>query len=182
MLKRILLGFGLAVLVAVVILVVVIQMQPDTFAVERSVVVEAPADEIFPHINDFKAWDAWSPWAQLDPNATMTFSDPASGKGATMSWAGNDQVGEGKMTILESRPGEFVEFEQEFFKPMAGKAGLKVSLTPGSGGTKVHWRMEGENDFLGKAMCLLMDMDAMIGMDFEKALAKIKEVAEKKKS
>jgi len=98
MLKKILIG--LAVLVA--LFVVIVAMQPSDFRVEKSATIAAPPTEVFAQVNDLHKWDAWSPWAKLDPEAKIAFEGPESGQGAAMSWSGNDRVGEGKMTIVES--------------------------------------------------------------------------------
>src|SRR4051812_19963646 len=93
----------------IVILVVIIAMQSPTFSVVRSAAISAPPEKVFAQVNDFHAWNGWSPWAKLDPNCKYVYGEPSAGQGATYGWAGNDQVGEGKMTILESKPGELVK-------------------------------------------------------------------------
>jgi hypothetical protein len=158
---------------------VVVGMQPDTFSVQRSVTIAASPAAVFDQVNDFQAWDGWSPWKELDPNAKKTLSTPSAGKGATFGWSGNDKVGEGSLTILESRPGEMVDIEQVFVRPLAGKARMVFTFAPEVGGTKVTWTMDGTNNFLGKAMCMIVDMDAMLGKDFDRGLANMKTVAEK---
>jgi uncharacterized protein YndB with AHSA1/START domain len=178
MLKKCLIA--LAVLaVALVGLCVVIGLQPSTFTVERSTTIAAPPAAVFPHVNDVRAWDAWSPWSKLDPNAEMTISTPSAGRGASIAWNGNDQIGEGTMVILESRPDELVELEQSFVRPMEGKARIAFALAPAGDQTNVTVKMTGENGFLGKAICLFMDLDAMLGKEFEQALANLKGVVEK---
>lgn len=157
----------------------VISLQPSSFAVERSATMAAAPGAVFAQVNDLKAWDDWSPWSKLDPNAKTTLSTPSAGKGATFAWAGNDQIGEGNLTIVESKPDELVEVEQVFVKPYAGKCRLAFTLVPAAGGTKVTWKMDGTNDFFGKAFCLFMDMDAMLGTPFEQGLANLKQVVEK---
>jgi len=176
--KKILIALGV-LFAGLIVLCVVISLQPSTYSVQRSATIAAPPATVFGQVNDLKAWDAWSPWKKLDPNAKMTMSEPSAGKGATFSWAGNDQIGEGRMTILESRPDEFVGLEQVFVKPFAGRAETTFALAPEGSGTKVTWKLFGTKDFFSKAVCMLMDMDAMIGKDFEEGLANIKAVAEK---
>src|ERR1044071_2399156 len=107
----------IVVAVVVVLFLIVVAMQPSDFRVTRSITIATPPEAIFPHVNELKKWDAWSPWMKLDPNAKSTFEGPPAGKGASMSWAGNKEVGEGKMTISESRPNELVRFKLEFYKP-----------------------------------------------------------------
>jgi hypothetical protein len=171
------------ILIAIAILgvglTVLISLQPGTFSVQRSAVVAAPPAAVFALVNDLAAWDAWSPWKKLDPNPKTTISTPSAGKGATFTWSGNDAIGEGSLTIVDSRPDEMVEAEQAFVRPFEGKARLVFTFAPDAGGTMVTWTMEGTNNFVGKAMCLVMDMDAMLGKDFEQGLANIKAMVQK---
>jgi hypothetical protein len=162
----------------VVVLVVVIALQPSDFRVTRSALMAAPAATIFPHVNELRKWDGWSPWLKLDPNARNSFEGPASGRGAAMSWVGNSQVGEGKMTITESRPPEAVQFRLEFYKPMAGTSDAEFTFQPEGNLTRVTWSMTGKNNFIARAMCLFMNMDKMVGGEFEKGLASMKAIVE----
>jgi len=175
MLKKIL----IAIAVLVGVLFVVISLQPGTFLVQRSAMMAAPTARVFAEINDLRAWDAWSPWKKLDPSAKSTISTPSAGKGATLAWAGNDEIGEGSMTILDSKPDERIELEQVFIKPFAGKSRITFTFAPEGGGTRVNWKMDGTNDFVGKAMCLVISMDSLVGKDFEEGLANMKAVVEK---
>ncbi len=171
--------FVLAILGVVLgVAVLVVSQQPDTFSVQRSVIVAAPPSRVFAQVNDLQAWDAWSPWKELDPNARTTISTPSAGKGATSTWAGNDKIGEGNLTILDSRPYELVDIEQVFIRPLAGKARMVFTFTPEGDGTQVTWKMDGTNNFVGKAMCMIVDMDTMLGKDFERGLASMKSIAE----
>ena len=179
MAKKILIGIALFLVLFVIGFCVVVALQPSTFSIERSTSVAAPPATVFALIDDFKAWDAWSPWSKLDPNAKTAISDPSAGKGATFSWDGNEQVGAGSITNMESKPDELVKVEQVFVRPFAGKANMAFRFAPTDIGTKVTWKMDGTNDFFGKAMCLFMDMDALLGKDFENGLASLKETAEK---
>jgi hypothetical protein len=106
-----------AISVVIIALIVIVSMQPAEFSVKRTGAIAAPASAVFPHVNELRNWEAWSPWARLDPHAKSTFEGPAAGTGASMAWAGNKNVGEGRMTIVESRPDELVRFKLEFFKP-----------------------------------------------------------------
>ncbi|MBI3450851.1 MAG: SRPBCC family protein [Acidobacteria bacterium] len=175
MLKKILVG----VVVLIAALVVVIALQPDHYSVSRSASIAAPASAVFARVNDLAAWDAWSPWKKLDPLARITISSPSAGQGASMSWAGNSEIGEGTMTILESRPDALVVSEQKFVKPFEGTARSHFTFAAEGSGTKVTWTMEGENNFIGKAVCLVMNMDKTIGPAFEEGLGNLKGVAEK---
>jgi hypothetical protein len=173
MLKKILIGLA-AVLV---VLFGVISMQPDSYTVTRVGVVPAPPDVAFTQVNDFSKWAAWSPWAKLDPNMKLTLSANPAGKGATYAWAGNSDAGEGKMTITDSTPSSSVDIDLEFLKPFESKAKTKFTFAPEGTGTKVTWSMTGENNFMSKAFGLFMNMDKMIGADFEKGLEQMKAVA-----
>ncbi len=160
-------------------LIILITLQPGTFSVQRSAIIVAPAATVFAQVNDLAAWNTWSPWKNLDPNPKSTLSTPSAGKGATFTWAGNNKIGEGSLTILDSKPDELVEIEQMFIRPFPGKARITFSFSPVDSGTQVTWKMDGTNNFAGKAMCLVMDMDAMLGKDFAQGLANIKTVVEK---
>ena len=164
--------------VAIAGLLALIASRPSQYRVERSATISTPPDVVFAQVNELRKWEAWSPWAKKDPNAKMTYQGPAEGAGSVMSWDGNKEVGSGRMTILESKPHESVRIKLEFFKPFAGLATASFSFQPQADGTKVTWGMVGESNFLGKAICLVMDMDKMIGGDFEKGLAGMKSVSE----
>ena len=168
----------LVVVVLLAVLAGVIAMQPPEFQVIRSATINAPANVVFDQINDFRKWEGWTPWGKLDPNMKTTYGGAAAGVGAEYSWVGNKDVGEGRMTIVESRPGEYVRIRLEFISPFPSVADNEFTLKPEGGGTGVTWRMSGQNGFVGKAMCLVQDMDKMIGPDFEKGLAQLKTAAQ----
>ena len=175
--KKILIG--VAVLVAA--LLGLIALQPSSFKVSRSAVINAAPDAVFTQVNDFHNWEAWSPWAKLDPGVKNTFEGTPSGTGAIFKWAGNSKVGEGRMTLTESLPAQSIRIQLEFIKPFASTCDTTFAFAPGPDGVAVTWTMSGQNDFLSKAFCLFMgDMDKMIGPDFERGLAQMKAVAEKK--
>ncbi|MBN1209890.1 MAG: SRPBCC family protein [Myxococcaceae bacterium] len=175
MLKKILLGL----VAAIVAFAGFVSTRPSTFTVQRSATLQAPPDYAFALVNDFHQWEQWSPWSKLDPNQKATFDGPSSGVGAKFSWSGNDQVGEGRMTIEESKPNELVRIKLEFLKPWEATNTTTFAFqSTDNGGVSVTWKMEGNNDFMGKAFSLFMDMDGMVGKDFEKGLASMKEAAE----
>jgi len=174
MLKKIL----IAVAVIIVLLIIVVAVQPSDFRVTRSTKIAAPADVVFAQVNDFHNWDAWSPWAKLDPNMKKTMEGAPSGPGAIYSWVGNDKVGEGRMTITESHPSDLVQIKLEFIKPFEGTNTAEFTLKPEGDQTAVTWSMYGKNNFIGKAFSLMMNMDKLIGGDFERGLAQMKTVAE----
>jgi Polyketide cyclase / dehydrase and lipid transport len=164
--------------VVLFLLVVVIALQPSEFRVTRSAAIAAPPAVVFGHVNELQAWQAWSPWAKLDPAAKNTYEGPAAGTGASMAWAGNQKVGEGRMTITESRPHEFIRFRLEFLKPWKATNTAEFSFKPDGSQTVVSWTMLGTNNFMSKAFGLVMNCDKMIGGCFEKGLAQMKAVAE----
>ena len=172
--------FLIAVVVVVLGLAAYIATRPSEFQVARSATFAAPAPAVFAQVNELKKWEAWSPWAKKDPQAKSSYAGPAAGTGASMSWAGNNEVGEGRMTIVESTPNALVRFKLEFFKPFAATNAAVFSFKEEGGRTALTWTMRGQNNFIGKAMCLVFDMDRMVGGDFEKGLEGIKAIVEKK--
>src|SRR5688572_25649529 len=152
-------------------LLVAIATRPAQFRVVRSAQIAAAPEVVYPLIDDFHAWTAWSPWERLDPNLKREYSGPARGEGAAYSWSGNDQVGSGSMTITDSQPAERVEIRLEFKEPFEATNVTTFALKPAAGGTHVEWAMAGDNNFVGKAMSLFMNMDQMVGKDFEQGLA-----------
>jgi uncharacterized protein YndB with AHSA1/START domain len=169
----------LLVLAAIIVVVLVlVATRPSTFRVERTTRIDAPPDVVFALVNDFHAWDRWSPWAHLDPAMKLTFGGPPSGTGATYAWTGNDKVGEGAMRITESRPPQFVSIRLEFIKPFASVNKADFTFKPEASGTQVSWVMTGPLDFMGKGMDLFVGMDKMIGPDFEKGLVAMRREAE----
>jgi Polyketide cyclase / dehydrase and lipid transport len=174
MLKKILIGLA----ALVVLFVIVVALQPSDFRVERTTTVAAPQATVFAQVNDLRKWEAWSPWAKLDPNAKMSFEGPESGQGAAMSWAGNNKVGEGKMTVVESRPDEAVKLKVDFIRPFEGTSNSDFVFKPAGDKTEVVWTISGHHNFIEKAMCLVMNGQKMIGDDLDKGLAQLKSVAE----
>jgi uncharacterized protein YndB with AHSA1/START domain len=174
MIRKVLIGL----VILVVAFVVIVAMQPSDFRVERSATIAAPAEVVFAQVNDLRAWEAWSPWAKRDPKMSRTFEGPPAGTGARHGWAGNQEVGEGRMTITESRPNELIHLRLEFIKPFACVNDVEFTFTPQDQNTSVQWSLWGKNNFVGKAMGLFMNMDKMIGGDFEAGLSGIKAVAE----
>ena len=174
MLKKIL----IAVLAIIAIFLIVVSLQPSEFHVKRTATMAAPPATVFDQVNDFHKWDAWSPWAKLDPNAKITFEGPPSGTGTVMTWAGNNQVGEGKMTLTESRPNELVKINVDIVKPMEGYSTTEFAFKPKGDQTAVTWSMSGQHNFLGKAMCLVMNGKKMMSDIMDKGLANMKSVVD----
>jgi uncharacterized protein YndB with AHSA1/START domain len=179
--KVILRNVLLAIAAIVVLFLVVVALQPNEMHVERTATIPAPPAAVFAQVNDFHKWGAWSPWERVDPNMKRTFSEPAAGEGAKYGWVGNADVGEGQMTIVEIRPDELIRIKLEFFKPFAGTNTAEFSFKPvGDDQTSVTWAMFGPKNFLSKAICLFMDMDQMIGGQFDQGLANLKTAVETK--
>ena len=176
--KKAIIGALIGVLVVLAALAGLIASRPNEFTVTRTAAYNAPPEAIFPQLNNFHNWNAWSPWASLDPNMKVTYSGPPSGAGASYSWRGNDQVGEGKMTITDSKPDELVRIDLQFIKPFASSNITEFLLKPTGSQTQVTWTMRGQHTFVSKAMCLVIDMDKLIGPDFERGLAQLKPLAE----
>src|SRR5947208_2130442 len=172
MLRKILIG-----LVAVVA-VFVVALQPSEFRIARTATVTASAPDVFAQVNDFRNWEAWSPWAKLDPAAKSTFEGPPAGQGAVFNWSGNDKIAEGRMTLTESRPVELVRIRVDFVKPFAGTSTSEFAFKPDGNQTAVTWSSSGQHNFISKAMCMFVSMDKMIGGDMERGLAQMKLVAE----
>ncbi len=170
--------FALAVAVLVAVFVVVVSIQPSVFTIERSAVMSASPDAVFDQVNQLQRWPAWSPWAAKDPGMKQTYEGTESGVGASSTWSGNQDVGEGRMTIVESEPGALVSIRLEFLKPFESESEARFTFQSTDAGTIVTWTMTGQNNFVGKAFDLLMDMDSMIGGDFEKGLASLKALVE----
>ena len=169
----------LLVLIAfVAVLGAVVASRPSEFRVERTRVIAAPPAAVFAQVNDFHKWPTWNPWGKLDPTMKQTYEGAPAGVGAVYTWAGNRQVGEGRMTIVESRPDELIRLRLDFMKPLPGTSTAEFTFKPEGDGTAVTWSMDGTNGFLAKAIGLVFNMDRMIGGQFEKGLADMKTVAE----
>jgi hypothetical protein len=175
MLVKILIAFVIVVLG----LAAFIATRPGEFEVSRSATFAAPAGAVFAQVNELRKWQAWSPWANKDPQMKQAYEGPPAGTGAVTSWQGNKDVGEGRMTIVDSRPNELIRFKLEFFKPFAATHSAEFTFTEHGGRTAVTWSMQGTNNFIGKAMGLVFDFDRMIGGDFEAGLANLKTLVEK---
>ena len=166
MIKKLLLG-----LVAIVaIILVVASFQSDAMNVSRSAIITAPPEAAFKVVNDFRQWDAWSPWAKLDPAMKKTLEGPAEGKGAIYRWSGNNEVGEGSTTLVESKPNEKVEMKLEFIRPFAGISDVQFTFAPEGTGTKVTWAMQSKKPFIGKVAGMFMDCEKMCGDQFSEGL------------
>lgn len=168
----------LALAVAIGVFLIVVAMHPAEFTIARSTTVSAPPDAVFAEVNDFHKWEAWSPWAKLDPTMKQTFEGPVTGMGSRYSWVGNSEVGEGRMIIVESLPHDRIEIQLDFLKPFAATHTAIFTFKPEGQKTVLTWRMTGKNNFIGKVFALLMNMDKMVGGQFEQGLSKIKSITE----
>jgi uncharacterized protein YndB with AHSA1/START domain len=168
-----LLKIGIAVGVIVLAFLGIVALRPSEYRVTRTATIAAPPSAVFPHVNELRKFNVWNPWSKLDPATKVTFDGPPAGPGAVMAWSGDKNVGEGRMIITESRPNELVRFRLEFLKPFAGTANADFTFTPAANGTTVTWSMAGQNNFVAKAIGLFMNMDTMIGGQFEKGLASL---------
>jgi Polyketide cyclase / dehydrase and lipid transport len=168
----------IALAVIVVVFVVIVALQPSEFRVARSTTISAPPQAVFAQVNDFHKWEAWNPWGKIDPAMKQTYEGAPAGVGAIYAWTGNNEVGEGRMTITESRPSDLVRVKLEFFKPFAATNTAEFTFKPEGNQTAVTWSMFGQNNFMAKAIHLFMNMDKMIGGQFEKGLASMKSVVE----
>ena len=171
----------LVLVAAIAALLAYAAMQAPSFRIERAAHIAAPLARIAALIDDFHAWQSWSPWEKLDPALQRTFSGPVSGRGTVYEWSGNNKAGAGRMEIT----GETVDASRgvitirlDFFKPFKASNTAEFSLTPGAGGTELRWAMFGPRPFVSKLMGVFIDMDKMVGKDFEAGLAALKREAE----
>ncbi len=176
--RRRLVKILIALAAIAVVLVVIVATRPSEFRVARTARIAASAPVVFAQVNDFHKWEAWSPWAKLDPAMKQAYEGAPAGTGAVYTWAGNKEVGEGRMTLTESRPSELIKIELEFVKPFATTSTAEFTFKPEGDHTLVTWSMTGQNNFIAKAVHLFMDMDTMVGGQFENGLAQMKSVAE----
>lgn len=168
---------GLAVVVAVFLIIVA--MRPDDFRVTRSATIAAPPAAVFEQVNDFHKWEAWSPWAKLDPACKNSYSGAAAGKDAGFAWDGNNKVGAGRMTITDSQSPGLIRINLEFLRPFKSTNTAEFTFMPQGSQTLVTWTMTGKNNFMSKAFGLFVNCDKMVGADFEKGLSSMKAIAER---
>ncbi len=166
------------VLIVVLVFVAFVLTRPSTYHVERTATINAPASAVYAELDDFHRFAQWSPWEKLDPAMKKEISGPATGVGATYYWSGNSKAGEGRMTITEAQPPDSLRMRLEFLKPFKQTSTAGFRLTPRNPGTDVTWTLDGENNFMGKLFGVFMNMDKMVGADFERGLAQLKTLAE----
>jgi len=168
----------IVVALVIVALALAIATRPKTFRVERSLTIAAPAERIFPFVNDFHQWTLWSPFEKLDPNLQRTYSGAPSGVGATYAWLGNREAGEGTMQITASDPAKRIALDLSFLKPFKSTSVTEFTFAPTAGGTNVTWAMSGNNTLAGKAISLVASMDKFLGTAFNEGLSNLKRVSE----
>lgn len=168
---------AVAVLVAGVLIYAAIQ--PDTFRIRRTVDIQASADKIYPYMSDFRKGDLWSPYEKKDPAMKRTFRGPESGIGAVYEFDGNKEVGKGRLEIVEAVPPTKVVVTLDMIAPMKAHNTIEYTLLPKGNGTEVTWSMSGKNSFLGKILCTFVNMDKMVGKDFQAGLANLKALVER---
>jgi len=171
----------IAIIVVALIAAVLVyaSTKPDTFRVERSASIKAPPEKVFALLNDFQRWDAWSPWEKKDPAMKRTFSVVTSGKFAQYAWEGNREVGQGRMEIAESVPPSKVAIKLDFAKPFEAHNLVEFTLEPKGDVTNITWVMQGNTPYFVKIIHVFLNMDSIVGKDFETGLANLKTVAEK---
>ena len=170
---------GIAVALVIVAALIFAATKPDIFQLQRSATIKAPPEKIFAFINDFSRWGAWSPWEKKDPAMKRTFGTNTSGMGAKYAWEGNKDVGQGSMEITESVPSSRIAIKLDFLKPFETSNNVDFTLEPKGDVTVVTWRMQGPTPYFAKIIHVFMDMDKMVGKDFEAGLSDLKTAAEK---
>lgn len=174
MAKKIVLGLGILFLG----LCGYVATKSDQFLVTRELVVNAPAEKIFPYLNNSQKADSWMPWAESDPSVTMTYSGPDEGVGSRSSWDGQGNMGAGEAVVVESVPNQTVKTKLTYTRPMEMDQMAELSLHPTSDGTTVRWTVSGKNTFVGRFLAVFVDMEKMVGGEFEKGLTKLKTMVE----
>ena len=170
---------ALILAVAIGVILFLATRHPDTFAIERSASMQAPPEKIFPLIASPKMMNTWMPFLEPDPNAKLVYSGPDSGQGAANTWAGNRQVGEGRIEVASVEPPSKVTLKLDMVKPMKAANTVVFTLKPSGSATNVTWAMSGRQPFLGKLMNVFIDCDKMVGKQFEKGLGNLKTLAER---
>ena len=165
--------------IAIAIILILAATKADRFSFQRATTIKAPPEKIFPLINDFHQWGNWSPYENKDPAMKRSYSGAASGQGAVYAWEGNKNVGSGRMEILEARAPSKIVIKLDFFTPFEAHNTAEFTMLPQGDATNLTWLMHGPLPFMGKIMHVFINMDNMIGKDFEAGLANLKRLAEK---
>lgn len=179
MLKTIAIVVGVVLVVGIVVVLALAATKPDAFSVQRATNIKAPPEKIFALINDLHGWGAWSPYEKKDPAMKRTFSGAPSGKGAIYEWDGDKNVGKGRMEITDTSPPSTIVIKLDFISPFEGHNVAEFTMAPQGEATNVTWAMHGPSPFIGKIMHVFINMDRMVGKDFEEGLGNLKALAEK---
>lgn len=180
MLKLTLLSIVVLLVVAIVILLVYASTKPEEFRYQRSISIKASPERIFPLISDFRSWAEWSPWEKVDPSMKKTYSGSANGVGTIYEWEGNKDIGKGRMEITEANSPSKIIIKLDFFAPFEAHNTAEFTLEKKGDTTQVTWVMFGKNVFLSKVMGIFLNMDEMIGKQFETGLDNLKRIGEGK--
>ena len=170
--------FLLLLLIAFIITILVLR-QPDSFRYARTQTMNATPGAVFEQVNDLRKFNEWSPWAKVDPGAKIEFSGPSAGVGAAMSWDGNKDIGAGKMTVIDSKPNDYVKYRLDFERPMKSTAESEISITPEGAQSLVTWSMYGKNTVMGKIVGIFINCEKMVGDMYSKGLLNLKATVEK---
>ncbi len=170
----------ISLLVVIGLLLVYAAMKPSEYMIYREVSINAAPARIFPLINNGRETMRWMPWAEMDPQMKMTYSGPAAGVGSTASWDSTGKMGTGSSTISESIPNQSVKFQLAYLKPFQMNQAAEISIKPSGSQSIVRWSVSGHNQFIGRLMCIFMNMDKMVGGSFEQGLSKLKTLVESK--
>jgi hypothetical protein len=169
----------IVVVVLIAALLAYAATRPDTFRLRRAASIKAPPEKIFALIDDFHNWGSWSPYEKLDPAMKRTLSGATSGKGAVYEWEGNAKAGAGRMEIIEASSPSKVTIKLDFTRPFEGHNTAEFILDSRRDATEITWSMHGPSPFMAKLMGLFLNMDKMIGKDFETGLANLRSVTER---
>ncbi len=150
----------------------------DTYTVERSATIDAPPARVYDQVADFHHWTAWSPWEGVDPELERTYSGAESGTGAVYGWSGNRKAGKGRMAIVDATEPSMVQIDLVFEKPWKARNDTVFTILPQGSGSYVTWSMTGRRTLVTRVMGAVKSMDALLGPDFEKGLARLKATAE----
>jgi hypothetical protein len=173
---KIVIGIAAVAFVLIVGILGLAAMKPDIMFVSRTAVIDASPEVVYGYLADLREWEKWSPWDERDPDLIRTYSGAASGLGAVYEWAGNRDVGKGRMTITYAAVPSRVNIQLDFIEPFASTFETQFGVLPEGEGSLVTWTMHGENSFVSKLMSVFMDMEGMIGQDFERGLDKLRHV------
>jgi len=176
---KIIVTIAVVLAIAIAIVLILAATKPDTFSVQRAAIVNAPPEKIFPLINDFRQWGNWSPYEHKDPSMKRTYSGAARGSGAVYAWEGDKNVGKGRMEILDASAPSKIVIKLDFFTPFEAHNTAEFTMLPQGDATRVTWRMHGPAPFMARIMHVFINIDNMVGKDFEAGLANLKRLTEK---